>query len=116
MTRDKQKKELVNLMKEYDSTRGDAFKKEDLAEYLLDNGVEVRERTTSEKCSAYKVEPYRRYLTEFERGSHFALTGKLVDYVDETRSVCWGTKETDECSCGGDPRKCDFYPEKRKKK
>lgn len=26
---------------------------------------------------------------------------------------CWGTKERDSCSCGGDGSKCDFYPEKR---
>ena len=26
---------------------------------------------------------------------------------------CWGTRERDECSCGGDTSKCDFYPEKR---
>lgn len=26
---------------------------------------------------------------------------------------CWGTKEAEICSCGGDPTKCDFYPEKR---
>lgn len=29
--------------------------------------------------------------------------------------VCWGTRETDECSCGGDRTKCDFYPEVRAK-
>ena len=29
--------------------------------------------------------------------------------------VCFGTKERDPCSCGGDESKCDFYPEKRKK-
>lgn len=28
---------------------------------------------------------------------------------------CWGTRERDECRCGGDTTKCDFYPEKRKK-
>lgn len=28
---------------------------------------------------------------------------------------CWGTKEREECSCGGDRKKCDFYPEVRKK-
>lgn len=28
---------------------------------------------------------------------------------------CWGTRERDECSCGGNRRKCDFYPEVRKK-
>ena len=26
---------------------------------------------------------------------------------------CYGTKEMERCSCGGDPAKCDFYPEKR---
>lgn len=23
--------------------------------------------------------------------------------------VCWGTKECEPCSCGGDESKCDFY-------
>jgi hypothetical protein len=31
----------------------------------------------------------------------------------EKITVCWGTKEADECSCGGDKAKCDFYPDKR---
>ena len=29
--------------------------------------------------------------------------------------VCWGTREMDECKCGGDKTKCDFYPEVRAK-
>lgn len=29
--------------------------------------------------------------------------------------VCWGTKEREACSCGGDESKCDFYEDKRKK-
>ena len=29
--------------------------------------------------------------------------------------VCWGTKECEACSCGGDESKCDFYEDKRKK-
>lgn len=28
--------------------------------------------------------------------------------------VCYGTKECNQCYCGGDTDKCDFYPEKRK--
>lgn len=28
------------------------------------------------------------------------------------RSECWGTKERDVCSCGGDEAHCTFYPEK----
>ena len=27
--------------------------------------------------------------------------------------LCYGTKEMEECSCGGDTSKCNFYPEKR---
>lgn len=27
--------------------------------------------------------------------------------------VCWGTREKDVCSCGGDRRRCDFYREVR---
>ena len=29
------------------------------------------------------------------------------------RFRCYGTKEMEECTCGGDTRRCDFYPEKR---
>lgn len=29
------------------------------------------------------------------------------------KTECWGTKEREECSCGGDETKCNFYPEKR---
>lgn len=29
--------------------------------------------------------------------------------------VCWGTKECEACSCGGDESKCDFYEDKRKR-
>lgn len=33
--------------------------------------------------------------------------------IFETKYECWGTKGRLYCSCGGDPSKCDFYPEKR---
>lgn len=36
------------------------------------------------------------------------------DLMIGKRHVCYGTKECDACSCGGDPTKCDFYPKKRK--
>lgn len=29
-------------------------------------------------------------------------------------AICNGTKERGMCHCGGDVKKCDFYPEKRK--
>jgi hypothetical protein len=29
--------------------------------------------------------------------------------------VCWGTKECEACSCGGNEAKCDFYEEVRQR-
>ena len=46
---------------------------------------------------------------------------QLVDYtplmkpVYKTVALCFGTMERDQCSCGGDRTKCDFYPEAREK-
>ena len=31
----------------------------------------------------------------------------------ETIGICCGTKECEECSCGGDRTKCNFYPKVR---
>lgn len=39
----------------------------------------------------------------------------LVDPRIKIVSKCNGTRERDECSCGGDRTKCDFYPEVREK-
>ena len=33
--------------------------------------------------------------------------------VFEDYSMCYGTKEWEECRCCGDRTKCDFYPEVR---
>lgn len=33
----------------------------------------------------------------------------------QTVSICYGTKEREECHCDGDKTKCDFYPEVRDK-
>ena len=46
---------------------------------------------------------------------------QLADYtplmkpIYKTVSLCFGTRERDRCSCGGDRTKCDFYPEIREK-
>lgn len=31
----------------------------------------------------------------------------------EIQCVCYGTKNRERCTCGGDTTKCNFYPEKR---
>ena len=41
------------------------------------------------------------------------VTIKATDYFKE-KYVCYGTKECEECSCGGDKSKCDFYDYIRK--
>lgn len=53
-----------------------------------------------EKCSCW--EPMYNYIVENENCNI------------KTFAICNGTKEREECSCNGDPAKCDFYPEKRK--
>ena len=59
------------------------------------------------KCDCYHLQPKTRYTYHPLTGSHIAH--------DIEVGVCWGTKETDECSCGGDMTQCDFYPEVRKR-
>ena len=59
------------------------------------------------KCDCYHTQPKTRY-------TYNPITGQPIAHDIEV-GVCWGTKETDECSCNGDRTKCDFYPEVRKK-
>lgn len=65
------------------------------------------------KCDCYRTKKVRRYLTEYEKGFYATLHGRSpVDYIVENQSYCIGTKECEFCTCGGDKRKCDFYPVK----
>ena len=71
------------------------------------------------KCDCYHEQTKTRYPTEFERGYQFGLYGKWVHPdtpIEYKEGICWGTRECETCKCGGDPNKCDFYPEKRNKK
>lgn len=56
-----------------------------------------------EKCDCYHEE--------------YEIAGWLGPYeqIRKLRKRCNGTRERDECSCGGDRTKCDFYPEVREK-
>jgi hypothetical protein len=58
------------------------------------------------KCDCYHIQTEKRHT--------YHITGEPI-YYDAEVSVCWGTKERDRCSCGGDRIKCDFYPEVREK-
>jgi hypothetical protein len=60
-----------------------------------------------DKCDCYHVQSKRKYIYDI-------FTGDPIEH-DIDIGVCWGTKECDECSCGGDKAKCDFYPEVRER-
>lgn len=55
-----------------------------------------------EKCSCWHQSLY---------GTNFK-SDETMDIVH--KQICNGTKEREECSCNGNPEKCNFYPEKRK--
>jgi len=59
------------------------------------------------KCDCYHIQTKRQY-------TYNPITGDPIGH-DVKIGVCWGTKECEECSCGGDETKCDFYPEVRKR-
>ena len=47
------------------------------------------------------------------KSERFEYNPIIMKGVMNPYSYCNGTKERDECSCGGDRTKCDFYPEVR---
>ena len=55
------------------------------------------------KCDCYCVE------------EHWYMKPDPWRWAVSDVAKCNGTKERDVCSCGGDPAKCDFYPEVREK-
>lgn len=65
------------------------------------------------KCDCHRTRIVKHYLSEYEKGYYAALHGGArVDFIDKEESYCIGTKECECCTCGGDKRKCDFYPAK----
>ena len=64
------------------------------------------------KCDCYHEQIINNPPKSIIKNNQFHSThGNII-----TISKCWGTKECEECTCGGDTSKCDFYPEKRKEK
>ncbi len=96
-----------------------AYMKNQYADYDIDNitvgedGYIILYISTYTKCDCYRTKKVRRYLTEYEKGFYTSLYGRApADYTVENQSYCAGTKERECCTCGGDIRKCDFYPTK----
>lgn len=62
-----------------------------------------------EKCDSYHT---RKETTYLDPKTVAYLTGKWPENngkIESEIGVCWGTKEREECNCGGDKSKCDFY-------
>ena len=59
------------------------------------------------KCECYHTKEKTTYTYNFR-------TGAPIPH-DTGVGVCWGTRECDECNCGGDTSKCDFYEHVRNK-
>jgi hypothetical protein len=53
------------------------------------------------KCDKYHL--YDKWLITYN-----PATGNAIRNTHQV-GVCWGTKGQDECTCGGDTAKCDFY-------
>lgn len=54
------------------------------------------------KCDCYHIQNKNKLMG-------YQITGRPIWQHTEV-GICYGTKEMDECSCGGDKTKCDFYP------
>lgn len=61
-------------------------------------------RCIMNKCSCY---------FEYEKLRHTMIWPGAAP-IKTLEGRCHVTRERELCSCGGDPAKCDFYPEKRK--
>lgn len=33
-------------------------------------------------------------------------------HIENGKPVCWGTRNREECTCGGNAYRCDFYPDR----
>lgn len=68
----------------------------------------MRDKT---KCECYIEWPAHKQVSDFVRGYVYGRTGRELKETDTyLQGYCLGTREVEECTCGGDPRKCNFMP------
>ena len=68
------------------------------------------------KCDCFEEITEKSHISDFQRGMYYALTGSIPpDLIEHVKTICNGTRECDECSCGGDRRNCTFYEEIRER-
>ena len=59
--------------------------------------------------------PYCPYCGYFMTNNENVPCEAYISHYYDERPHCIGTREIELCDCGGDIRKCDFYPELRNK-
>ena len=57
--------------------------------------------------------PYCPYCGYFMTNNEKVPCEAYISYYYDERPHCMGTREIELCNCGGDKRKCNFYPELR---
>ena len=83
---------------EFEAIVNDGFMKEWHRNYRKKNDPR------SYECDHYSTKTVREY------------SPIKCESTEKEVGVCYGTKEIERCSCGGNPKKCDFYANKRKAK
>lgn len=53
------------------------------------------------------------YHTTERREPRYDKYGNFSHSLVMTVGICYGTRECEQCKCGGDKKKCDFYEEVR---
>lgn len=73
---------------------------------------ELKSTKDNRRCASYHEKTKQVPFSDYERGLAFGRDGTIIragTYKTITVGECYGTREREECHCGGDRKKCDFY-------
>lgn len=85
------------------------------ARWYLDRYIKLlkgeTEQTDQFRDGTKKIEPSQTETKKIETKKIETKKTETCDcyHIGYNGSECWGTREKDPCSCGGDKNKCDFY-------
>ena len=88
---------------------------EDAVQKSLENERDLIDYLTEDSSSRINKNPFYERWDDDSKTMDIPIHGSHCDCYDFRDSSCNGTKERDFCACGGDPAKCDFYEDVRKK-
>lgn len=83
--------------------------------YTVEFEVEANEKFMKEwrKCYRKKNDPETYDCDHYSTKTVREYYPTKFETIEKEVGVCYGTKEIERCNCGGNPKKCDFYPHKR---